>query len=79
MKKKHYLLAGLFVLVAIAWFLVEQGGTMQAAAPYRIRFGDEAEGSEKEYVLKRREITATYVNEKNQTPDMASVTWDITE
>lgn len=79
MKKKHYLLAGLFVLMAIAWFLVEQGGTMQAAAPYLIRFSNETEGNETEYVLKRREVTATYVNDKNQTPKVSKIQWEITE
>lgn len=79
MKKKHYLLAGLFVLVAIAWFLVEQGGTMQAAATYMIRIGSEATAGSGEYVLKRKQISATYTDSDNNTPSVAKIRWSIND
>lgn len=61
MKKKHYLLAGLFVFVAIAWFLVEQGGTMQAADPPVIYIGTDNKTNEV-YEVRNSELEITVHN-----------------
>lgn len=60
MKKKHYLLAGLFVLMAIAWFLVEQGGTMQAADEVpEIHIDGTSKNENGVYVLRRKKAHIT--------------------
>lgn len=79
MKKKHYLLAGLLVLAAIAWFLVEQGGTMKAAPTYMIKIGSEQTAGTGEYELKRKTISATFTDENNNVPAVSSISWTLSD
>lgn len=77
MKKKYNLLAGLLALVAIAWFLAGQGGTLQAAPAYTIRIGSESVAGTGDYVMKRKTVTATYTDSNNVTPTVASIKWSV--
>lgn len=79
MKKKHYLLVGLFAFVAIAWFLVEQGGTMKAAPTYRIKIGSEETAGTEAYVMKRKTVSATYTDSNNNTPSVAHISWSVND
>lgn len=79
MKKKHYLLAGLLALVAIAWLLVEQGGTLKAAGDYKIKIGSEQTAGTTDYIMKRKTVKATYTDSKGDTPVTGNIKWDVSD
>lgn len=75
MKRKYYLLAGLFVFVAIAWFWVGQGGKMKAEGNYH--FVVDSNPLSGEYEMRRSSISVTVMNEANQAPATKEFQWEL--
>jgi uncharacterized protein YjdB len=74
MKKKHYLLVGLFALVAIAWFLVRQGDTLSADdAVYKIKISEQEQGDT--YTMTRKSVVATLTDANSQITSGSSISW----